>query len=218
MYLKNNSERVVVVINTVVGKIGIQPGEIIDLQCNLLPPVSENIIKVDEEEYLLFCKKSKKTDEVDKIQVNKVINESCLSNDSLDEQITQQKSEIETNTTEPVPENIIQEVTQTIQDPNTSDFIKNLFVFKEPQEEPTETQDTLDSIIDFEEKGQEPEENALQVKEMDSQSLINKLKQDVDKLKSIWSQTKNIRKKDKLSKQIKEMQKQIDKLEKEEQI
>lgn len=215
MYLKNKSNTVVVVINTVVGKIGIQPGEIIDLQCNLLPPVSENIIKVTQEEYLLFCKSKQPMVEKTIQEINEIPLQQNISTHSSNEESIENPVEAQpiNDVEEDVPVEIIDEVTQNIQDPNTSDFIKNLLNFDKPviNEEISEEEE----IINFEEKGNLPEENALLVKDMDSQKAVKKLKEELQELKNIWVKTRNIRKKDKLSKQIKELQKQLDKLEKE---
>ena len=55
MYLKNVTKDISVVINTVVGKIGIKPGEVIDLKYKILPPVSRALKEVTQEEYEIFC-------------------------------------------------------------------------------------------------------------------------------------------------------------------
>ena len=55
MYLKNTSKTVTVMLNTVVGRICMKPGEVINLEHKLLPPVSANIKKTTEEEFRKFC-------------------------------------------------------------------------------------------------------------------------------------------------------------------
>ena len=60
MYLKNTSKRAIV-INTVIGKVGIKPGEIIDIKYKILPPVSSALVQVQEEEYISFCEKREGT-------------------------------------------------------------------------------------------------------------------------------------------------------------
>jgi len=52
MYLKNTSSTAAVVLNTVVGKVGINPGEVIDLKYKILPPVSRSLIQISQEEYM----------------------------------------------------------------------------------------------------------------------------------------------------------------------
>jgi hypothetical protein len=51
MYLKNSSDTAVVILNTVVGKIGLKPQEIINLEHKVLPPISDKVVRVTEEEY-----------------------------------------------------------------------------------------------------------------------------------------------------------------------
>lgn len=54
MYLKNTSKVACIVINTVRGKVGIKPQEIVDIQYKILPPVSKSLVEVDAEDYLTF--------------------------------------------------------------------------------------------------------------------------------------------------------------------
>lgn len=58
MYLKNTSPSACIVINTVRGKVGIKPQEVVDIQYKILPPVSRSLIQVNKEEYLSFREKT----------------------------------------------------------------------------------------------------------------------------------------------------------------
>jgi hypothetical protein len=59
MFLKNKSTNTCVVINTTRGKVGIRPGEVVDIRYQILPPVSKSLVQVQEEEYLSFCEAKK---------------------------------------------------------------------------------------------------------------------------------------------------------------
>lgn len=59
MYLKNTSARACIVINTTRGKVGIRPGEVVDIRYKVLPPVSKSLVQVQEEEYITFCEARK---------------------------------------------------------------------------------------------------------------------------------------------------------------
>lgn len=54
MYLKNTSTKTSVVINTARGKVGIRPGEVVDIRYKVLPPISTALKQVEKEEFLNF--------------------------------------------------------------------------------------------------------------------------------------------------------------------
>lgn len=193
MYLKNTSKTVTVVINTVVGKIGLKPGEVINLEHKLLPPVSAHIKKTTEEEYNNF--RNPKMEGEEQTQTN------IQPNENTNKQLDEIKNE-----------NVTQTITDGIEDDTAADFIKKLFTFNTLQKEEEETEEQKP---DFESKGETPKTDPLIVKKTDSTPEIEELETQLKDLKEAWKEAKQVRKKDKIHKQIKEVQKQLDKLKKE---
>lgn len=194
MYLKNVAKTGCVIINTVVGKIGISAGEVIDLKHKLLPPVSPNIKQTTEEEYRKF-----RFPEETMEDTNNALQEAeKLINNENQEKIEENKELINEN------------ITDGIKDDTAADFIKKLFVFNtlEKQEEEIEKEP------DFNSKGEDTNEKPLTVKKTDSSSELEEMEKQLEELKQAWKDAKQVRKKDKINKQIKEVKKQIDKLKK----
>ena len=194
MYLKNTSKTVTVVINTVVGKIGLKPGEVINLEHKLLPPVSAHIKKTTEEEYNNF--RNPKMEGEEQTQTN------IQPDENTNKQLDEVKNE----------KDVTQTITDGIEDDTAADFIKKLFTFNTLQKEEEETEEQKP---DFESKGETPKTDPLIVKKTDSTPEIEELETQLKDLKEAWKETKQVRKKDKIHKQIKEVQKQLDKLKKE---
>lgn len=197
MYLKNTSKTVTVVINTVVGKIGLKPGEVINLEHKLLPPVSAHIKKTTEEEYNNF--RNPKVEGEEQTQTN------IQPNENTNKQLDEIKNENENK-------DVAQTITDGIEDDTAADFIKKLFTFNTLQKEEEETEEQKP---DFESKGETPKTDPLIVKKTDSTPEIEELETQLKDLKEAWKEAKQVRKKDKIHKQIKEVQKQLDKLKKE---
>lgn len=193
MYLQNTSDTVVVMINTVVGRFGLKPHEVIHLEQKLLPPISEYIKKITEEEYHTFRGEPE--------QVEEQIEEPKQSTQTMGDESHQEDS---------VEEEIVEDITKTLQDTNASNFIKQLLNFSEPPQ----VQTPEPPSIDFESKGDTPSTDALIIKETNSGNEIEEMEKQLEELKKAWVATKTPKKKDKISKQIKEIQKQIDKLKK----
>lgn len=196
MFLKNTSDRVVVVINTIVGKIGVKPQEIININHKVLPPISSYIKQVTEDEYLLFRQGTTKVEEQDKEQVEQ--NEGTDGSEStvLDENV----NTIIPNANIEDVQNIAEEVSKGLADNDVMDFVKNLLGNKDNDK--------------FEEKGTNPDSNPLGVQITDSSDEIKELEKQIEELQQTWKEAKTPRKRDKTSKQIKEVQKQLDKLKK----
>lgn len=196
MFLKNTSDRVVVVINTIVGKIGVKPQEIININHKVLPPISSYIKQVTEDEYLLFRQGTTKVEEQDKEQVEP--NEGTDGSEStvLDENV----NTIIPNANIEDVQNIAEEVSKGLADNDVMDFVKNLLGNKDNDK--------------FEEKGTNPDSNPLGVQITDSSDEIKELEKQIEELQQTWKEAKTPRKRDKTSKQIKEVQKQLDKLKK----
>ena len=191
MYLKNTSDSCIVIINTLVGKVPIKPGEIINVKHKILPIVSKNVIQVKEEDYLSFCQ-GKQQDKEQAVDDSR----------SLDNEVKTEapKMELDENTED------------TIKDKTVDNFLDKILNFgiKEENEE-----ETLKETIDFESKGETVKSEALNADvEIDSKNELDVLKEEIDKLKEEWKNTTNAHDKDKLSKQIKETQKQYKRLEK----
>ena len=73
MYLKNTSNTMCVTVNTIRGKVGIDPQEIVDIKYKILPPVSKHLIQVEEVDYLSFCGKTEEpTTTVETVQTENV--------------------------------------------------------------------------------------------------------------------------------------------------
>ena len=197
MYLKNVAKTGCVIINTVVGKIGISAGEVIDLKHRLLPPVSPNIKQATEEEYRKFCNPEETLEDtnVNIQEAQTIITAINQINDDVN------------NGKELTAENI----TDGIKDDGAADFLKKLFVFNtlDKQEEKEEEKEP-----DFSSVGTNTNAKPLTVQKTDSSSELNELETQLEELRQAWKDAKQVRKKDKIHKQIKEVQKQIDKLKK----
>lgn len=186
MFLKNVATRGVVVINTVVGKIGISAGEVIDLKHKLLPPVNRNIKQVTEEEYKSFRKGTKEVEEpVEEIK-SEVIDQNTEMLDTLDKE----------------QDTLIKEVSKDLNEGKVADWIKNLM----SKDEPTETKLDIpeETVV----------EDPLQVVETNSSSKLEELEEQLEILTKTWKEAKTPKRKDKIHKQIKELKKQINKLNK----
>lgn len=207
MYLKNVSSTCTCIINTVVGKITVKPGEIINMKERVLPPISSNIRETTEEEYLQFRE----------------------GKQNIMEQVIEQE-EIAQTTDTPVPNTpvvdessvdcSVEEETAPVDVPNTNnnpmvEFVQNLF----PQN-PSETDVPLfaeneQTIVKEDESIEQPvveEQPALQVQKTDMEEQKEKLQQEITDLQQTWVETKAVSKKAKLGKQIKELKKQLEKL------
>lgn len=185
MYLKNTSHTVAVILNTVVGKIGVKPGEVVNIEHKILPPISDKIVKATEEEYISFRKGPIEMDKQD---------ESTETQDTGDNGQTGTEDDVD-STVESV-QTIIEDVSKTLGDNTALDFVKNLLAPK------------------FEILGVEPDTDALEVVETDSKDEIQQLEKQIEDLKVTWKDAPTPKKKDKISKQIKELQKQLEKLSK----
>ena len=214
MYLKNVSSTCTCIINTVVGKVCIKPGEVINLVERILPPVSSNVVKTTEEEYLLFQEGRKSV-------MEQVI-----------EQVEQEDNETE-NTIEEVPvtppeqTDIVIETPQTpvvsqttldnlnnIQNNPMVDFVQNLFNKDSVSAEVPLFAETEETVIEeVPVIPPEPQnEEALQTKETTQETEKEKLQQEIKDLQDTWIKTRAAKTKERLGKQIKELKKQLEKL------
>ena len=136
MYLKNSSDTAVVILNTVVGKIGLRPQEIINLEHKVLPPISDKVVRVTEEEYLSFRKGPK--EDLESMEETKT------------EDSQQTGREDTANTIESV-QSIIEDVSKNLVDTSALDFVKSLLnpkfedVGSDPETDPLSVQET-DSV------------------------------------------------------------------------
>lgn len=211
MYLKNSSESVCVIINTIVGKVAIKPGEVINLKEKILPPLSKRIVEVSEEEYRNFCTGQSTLKE----PVEEVV--TAPNTDP-----TQENSTMESEATmESEPTMDVKAQQETINEfakmgnQDIVDFVNQLFKKNMLATSNTDPQgiveDTKDNVIYDEAKIIPPVEESLVVE----QTTINKEKQDLEKtihaLEETWKAAKTAKKKEKLGKQIKELKKQLEK-------
>lgn len=189
MYLKNTSNTVSVTINTVVGKIGIKPGEIADIKHKVLPPLSVHIKQVTEGDYNTFRFGTKEVEEpVETVE---------LENKDIPG---------ETDTPNDVKTEEIEEETQVLQEDYASDIIAKLLNQQKVEDVKPE--------INFEQKADDPKTDPLLVQKTDSTTELQQLTNQIDELKKAWQDVRTPRKKEKIAKQIKELQKQVDKLNK----
>ena len=211
MYLKNSSESVCVIINTIVGKVAIKPGEVINLKEKILPPLSKRIVEVSEEEYRNFCTGQPTPKE----PVEEVV-------PAPNTDLTQENSIMESEATmESEPTMDVRAQQETINEfakmgnQDIVDFVNQLFKKNMLATSHTDPQgiveDTKDNVIYDEEKIIPSVEQSLVVE----QTTINKEKQDLEKtihaLEETWKAAKTAKKKEKLGKQIKELKKQLEK-------
>lgn len=205
MYLKNSSESVCVIINTIVGKVAIKPGEVINLKEKILPPLSKRIVEVSEEEYRNFCTGQPTPKE----PVEEVV-------PAPNTDLTQENSTMESEATMDVKaqQETINEFAK-MGNQDIVDFVNQLFKKNMLATSNTDPQgiveDTKDNVIYDEAKIIPPVEESLVVE----QTTINKEKQDLEKtihaLEETWKAAKTAKKKEKLGKQIKELKKQLEK-------
>lgn len=212
MYLKNRSDRMSIVINTVSGKIGMKPKEIINLNVKLLPPIPSNLVEVTEHDYLTFQEAKNGTMET-------IIESQTLANEIHD---VPDKKMGETVVTNPITQEQTvtpDDITDQIKDDGIMDFVKTLFK-SGMLDEPQNPQDMQTIIQDQPETpteeavvvADETPADALVVEDTNDQTELEKLESKLDELTKTWLETKAARKKEKLQKQIKELQKQINKL------
>lgn len=190
MYLKNMSTKTSVVINTARGKVGIRPQEVVDIRYKILPPISNALKQVEEEEYISFCEERDgivaTAAKIQREQDTEII--PVVTEDKLDD------LEVINN----VPkEELITEVQSEIKDKGIHNFINTLMGKDEKDD-----------------KDDKEENTALLVNETDSTDEISNLEQQIADLKEQWKATTSARKKEKFQKEIKELQKQLKKIQK----
>jgi len=114
MFIKNLSNSVSIVINTTAGKVGIKPGEVVDIAYKILPPVSRSLVEVQEEEYITFLKKAKGYKEpVEKVETKSIQNSG---------KVVEKLDDLEKTEDEVVNDNPLGE----IQDKNVMGFVNSL--------------------------------------------------------------------------------------------
>ena len=172
MYLKNTSNTMCVTINTIRGKVGINPHEIADIKYKILPPVSRHLVQVDEAEYRSFCGEDEHVEStVETVQEPTVQQPASVAETKREERLEDMERTDEPN---------------GIKDPSIMSFVNSLL---------------------------NPKENeALVVKETDSQDELKTIEQQIEDLKTAWKETKSPNKKAKITKEIKELQKQLKKI------
>lgn len=196
MYFKNTSRTTSVVLNTVRGKVGIKPQEVVDIKYKVLPPISQALQQVSEDEYLTFCEArdgvmpTAVQVEAKSVRENTpVVNEAPVGIPKDDKQETSTSSAEETVT--------------EIKDKNVMGFINDLLTQKPKGIQNLEEPVTEDNANDSE---------ALLVTETTTETEAERLTKQIETLKKAWSDTAAPRKKEKIAKEIKELQKQLKKL------
>ena len=206
MYFRNVSETMSITVNTVVGKLGVKPGECIELNEKIYPPLPSTLRKITEEEYLSFREgkqpvntphTEEKTGDIPKS--GQVDTELDKSNDQINNPV----SVTETNTIESTIEN-------ALKDPGIMDFVRGL-LNKGVMEQPQPGQPVVEKVEEKPKEDIKPQK-ALKVQDVKKTDVEKSIDEQIAELKQTWLETKNARKKEKLQKQIKELQKQSEKL------
>lgn len=189
MYLKNVSEKAVAILNTVVGKVAIKPGEVIKLQYKILPPVPSCLGKVTEEEFLSYIEQK----------------EGALST------IIKQQEDKEAELKEVESNENFEQLEKTnengIKDNSVMDFVTSLFKKHDEQKSEDNQSESLD-------KKDEAllQKDALEVQITNSASEAEKIEQQIEDLQQSWKSTKSPRKKERIAKELKELEKRLKKV------
>ena len=211
MYLKNSSESVCVIINTIVGKVAIKPGEVINLKEKILPPLSKRIVEVSEEEYRNFCTGQSTPKEPVEEVVTAPNTDLAQENSTMESEATMaSEATMDVNAQQETINEFAKMGNQDIVDFVNQLFKKNMLATSHTDPQGI-VEDTKDNVIYDEAKIIPPVEESLVVE----QTTINKEKQDLEKtihaLEETWKAAKTAKKKEKLGKQIKELKKQLEK-------
>ena len=205
MYLKNTSESVCVIINTIVGKVAVKPGEIINLKEKILPPLSKRIVEVTEEEYKTFCKGEQTieepTTEVDNIQPTEPTQETPVVEQQATMDVAKQQETLN---------EFAKMGNQDIVDWVNQLFKNNMLATATTDPEEIVT-DTVDNVVVHEEPINPPVEEALVTEETTTNKEKEELEKTIHALEETWKAAKTAKKKEKLGKQIKELKKQLEK-------
>ena len=200
MYFRNVSQTMSITINTVVGKLGVKPGECIELNEKIYPPLPSTLMKISEEEYFSFREGTKQHQK----QVEKVQTENVQPDGHVDTKLDETHVDDSENPT------MEQTIEEALKDPGIMDFVKSL-LNKGVMEPPKDGEKVIEEITEHPKEEIKPQK-ALKVKEVKKADVELSIEEQITELKETWVQTKNARKKEKLAKQIKELQKQSEKL------
>lgn len=200
MYFKNVSETMSITVNTVIGKLGVKPGECIELNEKIYPPLPSTLRKITEEEYHSFRQGKQPIN----TQVTAEKTEDVSKDTQLDTGLDNP------NGTADVVPSIEATIETALQDPGIMDFVKNL-LNKGAMENPEPGQPVVEKVEEKPKEIVKPQQ-ALKVKEVKKADVEKSIEEQINELKATWVETKNARKKEKLAKQIKELQKQSEKL------
>ena len=217
MYLKNISQTAAVTINTVVGKVGLNPQEVIKLEEKILPPLPSSLREATEEEYLTFREKR-----------YGVVEASIESQTNATEQHVESVEEVSKTTEEQSNSSLEtsekEEIVETPKEEETSETIKSIEIPEESKglisklfnnklfSVNGETEIVTPVVEPIKENTQVPIMDSLIVQETTCNTEKEELEKQLETLKETWKQTKQAKRKEKITKQIKELQKQIDKL------
>ena len=188
MFLKNISQTAAVTINTVVGKVGLNPQEVIKLEEKILPPLPSSLREATEEEYLTFREKR-----------YGVIETSIESKTEITEQHVETVREIPQPTEEQINASL-----ETKKDEEIIETVKSTEI-------PKESKGLISKLFNnklFSVNG----ETEIVTPVIEPVPENTQLEKQLETLKETWKQTKQAKRKEKITKQIKELQKQIDKL------
>jgi len=201
MYFRNVSETKSVTVRTAVGIIGIKPGEVIELNEKLYPPLPSTLKKISEEEYQYF--RTAKHPDIKSFKKDETTNISETGH--MDTELDKKDDRIIENT-----HKIEDTIENALKDPGIMDFVKNL-INKGAMEAPKPGQPVIQPIEEKKDETIKPQK-ALKVKEVKKEDIDKSLEEQIKDLQETWVQTHNARKKEKLAKQIQELKKQQEKL------
>lgn len=189
MFLKNISKDITVVISTVVGKIGVDPGEVVNIKHKILPPISANLKQVSEQEFYAFQKGSPELDEIETDTTN-------ITDDNIDNQ----------NTNKFMDEILKLSAVNAVLNPGVSEGIDETNTTSDTNNsDETQEDKSNDSIV-------EQIADTLTVKPITSNSQKDLIQQQIDDLKATWLVADSATKKAKIQKDIKKLEKQLSKI------
>ena len=190
MYFRNVSETMSITVRTAVGIVGVKPGEVIELNEKIYPPLPSTLRKITEEEYFSFREgkqpnntphTEEKTGDISK--PGQVDTELDKTNDQVNNAVSVTESKTIESTIE-----------DALKDPGIMDFVKGL-LNKGVLEQPQPGQPVVEKI------GEKPKEDikpqkALKVQDVKKADVEKSIDEQIAELKQTWVETKNARKKE----------------------
>ena len=171
MYFRNVSQTMSITINTVVGKLGVKPGECIELNEKIYPPLPSTLMKISEEEYFSFREGAKQPQK----QVEKVQTENVQPDGHVDTKLDETHVDDSENPT------MEQTIEEALKDPGIMDFVKSL-LNKGVMEPPKDGEKVIEEITEHPKEEIKPQK-ALKVKEVKKADVELSIEEQITELK-----------------------------------